>query len=86
MKKTTYIFSIILAAGLFSSSIGFGFTTTNQEKNKETVKEQPRKESNKIPATGTVKQAGTESVWLNKRNFPQLQDSACPFYLKPAGC
>jgi hypothetical protein len=74
MKKTAYFFLVVIATAIAVTPKVYA----------SKGKDQKASEASKVAKTEstTVK----ESAWLNKKNFPNLQESTCPFYLVKPGC
>jgi hypothetical protein len=82
MKRTSYYFILIIAAGLFFSTSGYGLEEQSKEKVKGTEQQAPEKNN----VNKSEQRTNTESVWLNSKNFPLYQEGQCPFYLLKPGC
>jgi hypothetical protein len=80
MKKTSYFFILIIAFSLISGTVSYGLNSKDQKEEKSTQQQTPESKSAKSDKGTTI-----ESGWLNAKNFPWLQQSPCPFYIKP-GC
>ncbi len=75
MKKSSYFLALIFTAGMISSAIAGGLNSSDRK-----VETATQQQSSFTKTT-------TESAWLNTKNFPMMQQNACPFYIvaKP-GC
>jgi hypothetical protein len=74
MKKTAYFFLLVIAAMFTITPAGFA------------SKDKDQKATLSITAVKAENTTARESAWLNKKNFPNLQDSACPFSPVKPGC
>jgi hypothetical protein len=80
MKKTLSI-SIMTLAAIFIFSSFF----QHPEEGKENAKMHQKENQDSI--SGPVKQnVSFESIWLNNKDFPQLQESPIPFTYSRPGC
>ena len=88
MKRFATIFVVLLTAGVMFSLVGFGQDNKSGGNENAGKTVAPKQKTAVVAKETEVKRNPVESVWMNKKNFPSLKETSCPFYYSPpsTGC